>query len=283
MTPYYQHAGVTIYHADCREILGRLSVGFCGTCNCELTDEMILAIHLAAGHAVGPLVAILATDPPYGIGLEPQRRLTCSIPGDRRREAKALLWYLAEWAARNVAENSAHFVFARWSEAWVPELLGEWFTVKGCIVWRKDNWGIGYHLRPQHEFCYLLHHGEPVVPERPRSNVWDYPRVQNPEHSCEKPVELLEACLTYYPEQPGIVLDPFMGIGTTLVAAKNEHRRAIGIEIEEKYCERAANRLAQDVLPFPGNEKRRVLQANDFELSSQLSTNFETATGTGSS
>ena len=66
-------------------------------------------------------------------------------------------------------------------------------------------------------------------------------------HPTEKPLDLMEWCLSF---APGSILDPFMGSGTTLVAAKQLHRKAIGIEIEEKYCEIAVRRLAQEVLPL---------------------------------
>ena len=67
-------------------------------------------------------------------------------------------------------------------------------------------------------------------------------------HPNEKPVSLMRYLLTKHDGE--IILDPFMGSGTTLRAAKDLGRRAIGIEIEERYAEIAAKRLAQEVLPF---------------------------------
>ena len=68
-------------------------------------------------------------------------------------------------------------------------------------------------------------------------------------HPTQKPVRLMRWCISLYPDAVSI-LDPFMGSGTTLRAAKDLGRKAIGIEIEERYCEIAANRLRQEVLQF---------------------------------
>ena len=77
----------------------------------------------------------------------------------------------------------------------------------------------------------------------------DAPRGGARAHIAEKPGKVMRHLISI---QEGIVLDPFMGSGTTLRAAKDLGRRAIGIEIEERYCEIAARRLAQGVLPLGG-------------------------------
>ena len=69
-------------------------------------------------------------------------------------------------------------------------------------------------------------------------------------HPTQKPIALIEQLLSQFTDLGDVVLDPFMGSGTTLRAAKNLGRKAIGIEIEERYCEIAVTRLAQTVLPL---------------------------------
>ena len=67
------------------------------------------------------------------------------------------------------------------------------------------------------------------------------------QHATQKPVALMKWCIEKYPDAQTI-LDPFMGSGTTLVAARDLGRKCIGIELEERYCEIAAKRLAQGLL-----------------------------------
>lgn len=71
-----------------------------------------------------------------------------------------------------------------------------------------------------------------------------------PLHPCQKPIEVMLWCCECFSDSGDEIVDPFMGSGTTLRAAKDLGRRAIGFEIEEKYCEIAANRMAQEVLAF---------------------------------
>ena len=84
------------------------------------------------------------------------------------------------------------------------------------------------------------------------SNVWRVPKIipQEFQHPTEKPVELMSIAIQLFTNPDDLVIDPFMGHGTTLVAAKNLGRKAIGIEIEERYVEIACRRLEQEVFDF---------------------------------
>ena len=126
-------------------------------------------------------------------------------------------------------------------------LLYPLFDRTMCVVWDKQSGGLGSGWRHSHE---LVVHGawaSTQYAEGFRRNVLSYPRVREKlVHASEKPIELLGELIAAHVGD--IVLDPYMGSGSTLVAAKQLGRRAIGIEIEERYCEIAAKRLSQEVL-----------------------------------
>jgi site-specific DNA-methyltransferase (adenine-specific) len=124
------------------------------------------------------------------------------------------------------------------------------------IVWDKGGLGMGWHYRRNYETV--------LVAEKPgRACKWygghDTPNViripgikPGPEdHPTPKPIELVKWFMRLHTQPGDVVLDPFMGGGTTLVAAKEMGRRAIGVELEERWCELAVKRLAQGILFSP--------------------------------
>jgi site-specific DNA-methyltransferase (adenine-specific) len=142
-----------------------------------------------------------------------------------------------------------------------PEVaaFGTWKTppihsVRGVLVWDKGPaFGMGdlsFPWKPSWELIYIrgdewsgkrdegVLRGDVVVSWESKGRV----------HPHEKPVWILSHLISKH--TPGMILDPFMGSGTTCRAAKDLQRKSIGIEIEEKYCEIAAKRLAQEVLPL---------------------------------
>ncbi len=212
MTPYYEHAGITIYHGDCREILPGLT-------------------------GVGAVV----TDPPYGIGYESGRdgSLPRTIQGDADTS-------LRDWMLGLYDEDFPIVAFATWR--CVPPR-----RPRGCLVWHKNlnsmgdlafPWGGDFELAWVFGHGWAGHRGSAVL--RGRTVVTWNSGAAKRLHPHEKPVDLLAQILEKAP--PGTILDPFMGSGSTIRAAKDLGRRAIGIEIEERYAEIAAKRLAQEVL-----------------------------------
>jgi site-specific DNA-methyltransferase (adenine-specific) len=203
----------TLYQGDCLEILPTIGA----------VDSVI-------------------TDPPYGIALEPQRRRTSAIQGDGRGEARSLWERFVPLVYELSAPDSAHLFFTGWSEVWSKEVLEAHYRVKSCIVWGKNMWGIGYYTRPQHEMAWYAHKGKPKTPETPDSDLWLMPKVQVPSHSCEKPVELIKRALLLCGGK--VVVDPFMGSGTTGIACMALGRKFVGIELDAQHFDLACTRIA---------------------------------------
>lgn len=219
--PYYQDEWVTIYHGDCRAVLPR---DF-GTAN---------------------LADVLITDPPYGIAYRQGRRVNGRAPGWTSRWTDVPIagdsdtslrdWVLSEWLGPAL-------VFGTWKMP-MPE------DVREVLVWDKVvSTGMGaldIPWRPSWEAIYVI--GGEFTGDRSHGVLrYSLPTLA-PErawHPTPKPVDLMRHLVG---KTLGTVLDPFMGSGSTLRAAKDLGRRAIGVEIEERYCEVAARRMGQEVM-----------------------------------
>jgi uncharacterized Fe-S cluster protein YjdI len=214
VTPYYQDDLVTIYHGDCLD-----GQPFLGN-----TDAF---------------ASVMVTDPPYGRGYRSSKagRLARSISGDMDTAFRNLA--LARWGSRPA------LVFGQWQ---MPHPI----RTKAVLIWDAYPLGMGDTTIPwkpcAHEI-YVL--GTGFTGRRDSCVLTGFAPVQSlarngRTHPHEKPVELMEYLIRRCPS--GTIFDPFMGSGSTLVAAKRAGRGAIGIEIEDRYCEIAAQRCSQEVL-----------------------------------
>ena len=215
MSLYYQDELVTLWHGDCLEATEWLKAD------------------------------VLITDPPYGIGYVSNfcrsgkvRKYgkTKPIQGDKDQGIRDKILELWDGPA---------LVFGSWK-------IDRPKNTRHLLIWDKGNtpgmgdlslpWG------PGHEEIYVI--GSDWVGPR-RSNVYRVPTLSagshnRPNHPTPKPIGLMEQLISYSP--PGVIADPFAGSGTTLVAASNLGRAAIGYELEEAYCEIIAQRLAAKTL-----------------------------------
>ena len=184
----------------------------------------------APGLAYGVIVA----DPPYGIGA------TCMALGNGRRRIDR---------GDRAWDDAPGDIGAILTLRAVPAIVwgGNYFLLPPSRCWLVWDKGTGDNDYADCELAWT--NLDRVVKRYHRGWVGRNAREAGEDrlHPTQKPVDLMRWCLGFLPTG-AVVLDPFMGSGTTLVAAKSLGRRAIGIEIEERYCEVAAQRCSQEVL-----------------------------------
>ena len=232
MKPYYQHAGITIYHGDSAEVVLCLPGCF----------------------------DLLLTDPPYGVkatlNSPTAKRAPWSISGSRRKNDYGLSFDDSVEYVHDIVVPIFTLTLARSKRGIVtpgnrcltlypmPDSFGSF--------WQPASTGLQRWGRCDSQ--PILYYG--AFPRESRlipGTTLSHRLTESPEpngHPCPKPIDAWQKLLTVGSLDDEIVMDPFCGSGTTLVAAKKLNRRAIGIEIEEKYCEIAAKRLSQEVFQF---------------------------------
>ena len=210
MKPYYQDEWVTIYHGDCRKILPEL-----------------------------PRVDLVLTDPPYGIGYHSSHKgiLDREIVGDIDTSLRDEILKML---------NGLPMIIFGSRKVTPPK------GTRMVLIWDKQGaLGMGaldLPWKPSYDEIYIIgkgfhgRRGGAVLSFHPcQATAW-----RGRKHPHEKPYELIEYLITKSPL--GLILDPFLGSGTTAYCAKKLNRKCIGIEIEEKYCEIAAKRCSQSVM-----------------------------------
>lgn len=217
VSPYYDSGGITIYHGDCRQIMPGLG-----------TFDLLLS------------------DPPYGIGesVKAHKRATDGVkrPGGPPRFFEA-----GDWDNKPVPQwvLSLALDITRWQIVFG----GNYYAMppsKCWLVWDKENGETDFAdcelawtnldkavRRIRHQWNGMLRKGK-----EPR---W---------HPTQKPLDVIAWALRQAPDDVATVIDPWMGSGTSLRAAKDAGKRAVGIELDERHCETAAERLSQEVLLF---------------------------------
>ncbi len=231
MNPYYQQNGITIYHGDCREILPTL-----------------------------PKVDLVLTDPPFSKYTHSNAKSNRNKGhGNKAIDFEAIDFEAIDFEAidsllRTVNCDGWFVSFMDWRhiaeiaracpEPWEFVRFGVWVKTNPMPQISADRPANGWD-----GICYLFplgkkkqwngggHHGN-----------WVGPLVSDGNHPTGKPLALVSTLVERHSISGNTILDPFMGSGTTLRAAKDLGRQAIGIELEEKYCEIAAKRLQQEVL-----------------------------------
>lgn len=234
-TPYYDDGAVTIYHGRCEDVLPSL-----------------------------PDVDVVFTSPPYNRG-DMSGGLANLAGGYASYEDELPAAEYEEWQRDilrmcwdRLSERGAIFYNHRPriqdGVAWLPLVLNPGLPLRQIIVWDRNigaNWSPSFFM-PVHEWIMVMAKPEFALTDRSASHAGDVWRIgvegagKRPDHPAPFPVELPRRALAAIP--PGLVLDPFMGSGSTLRAAKDTGHRAIGIEIDERYCELAAERMGQEVL-----------------------------------
>lgn len=243
--PYYEEPGVSIYHGDCMEIIPALS---------------------EAG------ISVIIADPPYGetylewdqrldrwaqaayLAVAPAATLWCFGSFRMFYESDGFSpWQLAQdvvWEKHNgsgfatdkflrVHEYAVQFYKGQWTSVYKKPVLDNDSSAPAKVIHRKQA--------PPHrgEIGTYRYEGGP---RRMRSVIYARSCHRRAIHPTQKPVEIIAPLLEYSCHPETVVLDPFMGSGSTLVAYRALGIRAIGIEVNEEYCAAAVSRLAQGVL-----------------------------------
>lgn len=200
-------------------------------------------------------VDCIITDPPYGISYQSARRTDKQERFDViDNDGQPFVWFLFD-SFRVLKKGGAIICFCRWDtqEAFISAMTWAGFKIKSQVVWDRGNHGLGdlkAQFAPMHDVAIFAVKDNFSFPNGRPKSVIRVMRVSADKlvHPTEKPVELIRQLVETLSVTNALILDPFMGSGSTAVACHQTGRNFIGFEISKEYCEIANSRLKQKVL-----------------------------------
>ena len=229
--------GQTLILGDCLEVMPTL----------EAVDAVVMDPPYSSG---GFSQSAISKAKGQGLRSETLRREGW-FSGDAMTAAGAafLLRELALSAYQKTGPKSTLTVFTDWRVVALnaPAIESALWRFQNLLAWDKGSAGLGAGFRAQHELAMHFSKGAPDYFSAKYGNVLRARRVPADDkwHGCEKPIELLSEIVETVADIGSVVLDPFMGSGTTLVACQKLGRRGIGIEIDPDYFEIACRRVEE--------------------------------------
>ncbi|MFG1303936.1 DNA methyltransferase [Xanthobacter autotrophicus] len=234
----------------------------------DARDEGVYRALMSSSRGAVELAQMVFTDPPYNVRIRGNvsssngHREFVMASGEMSQDTfvtflTSAFRHMAAWSE----DGSIHFVCMDWRHMVEINVAGrEVFSeLKNLIVWAKDNAGMGSFYRSRHELIFAFKNG--TAPHinafglgqngRYRTNVWNYRGITSPTkesrqalelHPTVKPVAMVADAIKDCSRRGGIVLDPFCGSGTILIAAQKTGRRARAIELDASYCDTAIRR-----------------------------------------
>lgn len=235
MKPYFDDGQIQIWNADCRDVLPSIAPAS---------------------------VDLVLTDPPYqSLDVEVSTGTTTRLArldelgGKRLASVEGRAWFatlpadeiirIIEATRQLLKADGALYVFADVKSG--LELFPN-FKPSNVIVWDKLKLGMGYNWRRMHEWIAFMPNKDHKLRDQSRGDIIRCNGVQDKTHPTEKPVGVLKSIILNSTDPGALILDPFMGTGSMLRAARDLGRRAVGIETLEVHCAAAVNRLQQATL-----------------------------------
>ncbi len=247
-SPYYQQEGITIYHGDCREVMAGLPDGLCSLTVTSPPYNMRTRIRNGEyttrenSEHFSKKYAHFGDD----LSIEEYFEFHSNAIREMMRISGLVFWNI------QIVTGSKEAVF---------KIIGQFAReIKDVIVWDKGHGQPAMHdkvINKAAEFILIFEKEASAGRAFTKSyfnrgemtDIWRMKRGENIEgHGATFPLHLAQKAITGWSAENDVILDPFMGTGTSLIAARNEGRKAVGIEISEEYCELAVKGLAQQVL-----------------------------------